>query len=118
MVDRLARVTTSGRRIRELDGLRFIAIATVFVQHMLEVMLERYPSGAVRWDLPASLVRDWRIGVQLFFVISGFILATPFAAQHMLGARRVSLKAYYWRRLTRLEPPYLLAMLLCYLTLV
>src|SRR5581483_4845753 len=44
--------------------------------------------------------------------------AAPFAAHHLLGARRVSLKAYYWRRVTRLEPPYLLAMLLCFLTLV
>jgi peptidoglycan/LPS O-acetylase OafA/YrhL len=119
MVDRLARVTTSGRRIRELDGLRFIAIATVFVQHVLEVMADRYPQpGAVRWDFLSTVVLDWHVGVQLFFVISGFILAAPFAAQHLLGARRVSLKAYYWRRLTRLEPPYLLAMLLCFLTLV
>jgi peptidoglycan/LPS O-acetylase OafA/YrhL len=119
MVDRLARITTSGRRIRELDGLRFIAIATVFVQHVYEVVMDHCPPGKLpRSDLLATLVRDWRIGVELFFLISGFILAAPFAAQHMLGGRAVSLKQYYWRRVTRLEPPYLLTLLLWYVVLV
>lgn len=50
-------------------------------------------------------------GVLLFFVISGFILALPFALQHQRGGERVSLRAYFLRRLTRLEPPYLLTLL-------
>jgi len=49
--------------------------------------------------------------VLLFFIISGFILALPFALQHQEGAERVSLRAYFLRRLTRLEPPYLLTLL-------
>ncbi len=119
MIDRLSRVTTSGRRIRELDGLRFIAIFTVIIQHVYEVVLPHYKPGHVPpEDYFAKLIHDWRIGVDLFFVISGFILAMPFAAHRLLGGKPVRLGAYYLRRITRLEPPYLLTLLLWYLVLV
>jgi peptidoglycan/LPS O-acetylase OafA/YrhL len=49
------------------------------------------------------------IGVQLFFAISGYILCRPF-----LGGRKVSLKRYFTRRITRLEPPYIISMMLVY----
>ena len=57
-------------------------------------------------------------GVQLFFVISGFILAMPFASHQLKGSKTVSLKAYFLRRLTRLEPPYIASMLLFFRLLV
>lgn len=47
----------------------------------------------------------------LFFVISGFILGLPFAAR-VERHQPLSLKRYFWRRVTRLEPPYVLSMLL------
>ena len=52
-------------------------------------------------------------GVELFFVISGFILGRPFARHALLGEKRVPLAGYYLRRLTRLEPPYILNLLIC-----
>jgi peptidoglycan/LPS O-acetylase OafA/YrhL len=119
MIDRLARVTTSGRRIRELDGLRFVAIASVFVQHVENELVAHFPHGTLPpSDLVARLVASSRFGVELFFLISGFILGMPFAAQHILRAKKVSLKKYYFRRVTRLEPPYILTLLLWYAILV
>jgi peptidoglycan/LPS O-acetylase OafA/YrhL len=56
------------------------------------------------------LVENGDRGVALFFVISGFVLARPFYHQHRLGHRKVSLSYYFLRRLTRLEPPYLLCL--------
>lgn len=50
-------------------------------------------------------------GVELFFVISGFILAMPFAAHHLTGANPVKLGRFFERRLTRLEPPYIVSLL-------
>ncbi len=49
-------------------------------------------------------------GVELFFVLSGFILCLPFARQYITGSKPVELKRYYLRRVTRLEPPYFIAM--------
>jgi peptidoglycan/LPS O-acetylase OafA/YrhL len=47
-------------------------------------------------------------GVQLFFIISGFILSLPFARQWLCGGNRISLWEYYVRRVTRIEPPYVI----------
>src|SRR5262249_23034422 len=57
-------------------------------------------------------------GVELFFVISGFILGLPFAAHYINGTPRVDLRKYYLRRLTRLEPPYFAALILLFVLAV
>src|SRR6202008_4846185 len=57
-------------------------------------------------------------GVSFFFMISGFILALPFIKEKMTVGSPVSLKKYYLRRLTRLEPPYLAALLIAVVLLV
>jgi peptidoglycan/LPS O-acetylase OafA/YrhL len=102
------RITTTGDYIPEIDGLRFIAIwAVVFYHVALSVgKLDNAGPGAFRIGAK---------GVELFFVISGFVLATPFAKQHLLEGRKVRLGQYFLRRVTRLEPPYLLALLLMFL---
>jgi len=112
---RLRRVTTSGRFLPEVDGLRFIAISFVVLLHLHGRVVLNVPHT----DEPDATWLGWAIeqgnlGVLLFFTISGFILALPFAEQHLLGARAVSLRDYYWRRVTRLEPPYIIAMTLAF----
>src|SRR5262249_19552259 len=47
-------------------------------------------------------------GVLLFFTISGFILIVPFVKHYLCDGARPGLGAYYWRRVTRLEPPYMI----------
>ena len=49
-----------------------------------------------------------RRGVELFLAISGFILGVPFASHYLKGTPRVNLRRYFVRRLTRLEPPYII----------
>jgi peptidoglycan/LPS O-acetylase OafA/YrhL len=51
-------------------------------------------------------------GVALFFSISGFILAIPFARQGLRGAPPVPLREYYLRRVTRIEPPYVIQLII------
>jgi peptidoglycan/LPS O-acetylase OafA/YrhL len=54
-------------------------------------------------------------GVNLFFVISGFILALPFAKRAFNRNAAPDLKSYYLRRVTRIEPPYLLSLIVIFL---
>lgn len=111
---RLARVTTGGKLIREVDGLRFLAIFPVVVQHLSE-RLERNAVIEFRhgteYVVSNFITNRGFIGVYIFFVISGFILGMPFAAHHLKAEKKVSLKSYFLRRLSRLEPPYILVMM-------
>ena len=106
---RLSRETTSGRFIPEMDGLRFVAISMVVLFHLNGYFMAKaafYERGATAPDWLCRTALVGFHGVELFFVISGFILALPFAAHHLAQAPAVSLRKYYLRRLTRLEPPY------------
>ena len=101
------RITTQKRFIPQIDGLRFVAIASVVFFHIYAA-LER---GAVPTPIPFNTDLAKR-GVELFFGISGFILGLPFASRYLLNAP-VNLRQYFLRRLTRLEPPYFLSLFAC-----
>jgi len=115
LAGRLSRITSGGRFIPEIDGLRFVAIASVMLFHVSYAL-----SKAYRWPAHTDTVAisDWfgrgALGVELFFVISGFILALPFAREFLYREKPVDLRKYYLRRLTRLEPPYILVLIIFY----
>lgn len=109
----LRRITSSGRFVPEIDGLRFAAIAAVVLTHLhgFTLRMGAVPGGQ---DFFRPFVEHGYRGVNLFYVISGFILGLPFAAHYLKDKPSVSLKAYFLRRLTRLEPPYILNLLICF----
>ena len=56
------------------------------------------------------------LGVKVFFAISGFVLALPFLKYYLgFSDKKVDLKSYFIRRLTRLEPPFIITLLFFYL---
>jgi peptidoglycan/LPS O-acetylase OafA/YrhL len=106
---------SSGTWIPQVDGLRFMAICSVLAFHIFGELQAR--SGHVlaiqpRYATLARMFSNGDRGVLLFFVISGYILARPFLREYRLQGKPVSLGAYYLRRVTRLEPPYILSLLL------
>ena len=103
-----ARDTSSTPLIPEVDGLRFLAIFSVILYHLSGFYLIK--TGQPR-DMLGRLLAKGYFGVPLFFVISGFVIALPFARARFAEGRPPSLRAYYLRRLTRLEPPYVLNLL-------
>ncbi len=118
---KLSRVTSSGKYIWEVDGLRFLAILPVIIQHLSERMIRNTPiefATPVEQDQLAFLASRGTIGVFLFFAISGFILAFPFAKYHLMDGRKIGLKDYFIRRLTRLEPPYIIWMTVFFIVLL
>jgi peptidoglycan/LPS O-acetylase OafA/YrhL len=116
---RLRRRTVSEKYIANIDGLRFVAIASVVLLHIFaQNQRELFPHGIPAFNFlhPYSiflrLVWHGARGVPLFFAISGFILGLPFARHRFHAGKPVSLSFYFLRRVTRLEPPYLLVLLL------
>lgn len=114
------RETSAGALIPAVDGLRFVAIGSVVLYHVAGYVLAKRHAIAWHDEVPPAAALDPVLrlayvgffGVQLFFVISGFILGLPFAKARLSpGAAPVPLRAYFLRRLTRLEPPYVLNLL-------
>ena len=84
-------------RIESLDGLRGIAILLVFVCHYV-------PSD--RTDALSAVTRLGWIGVDLFFVLSGFLITGVLVDTRDCANR---FKSFYVRRALRLFPVYCLA---------
>ncbi|MGB8480828.1 MAG: acyltransferase [Acidobacteriaceae bacterium] len=112
----MRRITSGGSWIPEIDGLRFVAISSVVLYHIFAQMLVKtgHPVAVqARYAWLGTAVGNGDRGVRLFFVISGFILGMGFARQHLHLGKPVSLKKYFLRRVTRLEPPYILNLVFC-----
>jgi peptidoglycan/LPS O-acetylase OafA/YrhL len=92
-------------RIRELDGWRAIAASIVLISHFLGHQHTRTIS---RYPLFASIVFYMGyLGVQIFFVISGFVICR-LLLQEEARYGTFSLKAFYIRRVCRILPPFYL----------
>lgn len=88
-------------RIHALDGLRAIAASLVLVHHLTGVGQDASLSMKLIHSATAS-------GVELFFVLSGAVLGRQF----IMEGRPLFLGQYFFRRVERLWPPYLVAWLL------
>jgi len=120
LLQKLARVTTGGQYLPEIDGLRFLAILLVAVQHLSERLLRHGALGEQGYGTSDAAFWASRgtVGVFIFFALSGFMLSLPFARYHLgLHLQRPSLRRYALRRISRLEPPYLFWMLIFTLVL-
>jgi peptidoglycan/LPS O-acetylase OafA/YrhL len=125
----LTRVTSSGLVIPQLEGMRFLAITAVVMHHILAAYLtdsERYGKVLLPRDWYLLYPKNWLIAINLhlafavsvFFAVSGFILALPFARAYRDGTPRPSIRRFYLRRLVRLEPPYVISCLVYFLAIV
>lgn len=109
MLKLLQRITGGGHYIPYIDGLRFISILSVILFHFLDFYLDRiYTDSPFERSHYYSITTNGFSGVMLFFGISGFVLAMPFINEYVYKGRKVNLKQFYLKRLTRLEPPYII----------
>jgi peptidoglycan/LPS O-acetylase OafA/YrhL len=107
----LRRIVVSNKFIPQVDGFRFLAILIVVVAHIFLMCPPPVTDGFFAQQFHRAF-SEGKHGVYLFFTISGFILALPFARHHLLNSKPVALGSYFKRRITRLEPPYIIVMLL------
>lgn len=113
-LQKFTRVTYSTTYLPEVDGLRFLAIfSVVVIMHISNYIDAKFFAfKLIEGEYLNSFVLNGGMGVGLFFIISGFILSLPFAKWRLNNEKPVVLKNYYLRRLLRLEPPYIIALLL------
>jgi peptidoglycan/LPS O-acetylase OafA/YrhL len=91
-------------RLDQIDGLRAVAVLAVVGFHTL--------LGAWHGGRAPLWVACGARGVDLFFAISGFCLAYPFLrARRLDGTTGIAYGAFLARRLSRIAPPYWIALL-------
>jgi peptidoglycan/LPS O-acetylase OafA/YrhL len=87
-------------RIQSLDGWRAVAIGLVILAHLAgcaEIRAVLHP------QVVAFLGGYGVLGVQVFFVISGYVIARGLLADEREGG--ISLRGFYMRRACRILPP-------------
>lgn len=90
-------------RLDALTGLRWWAAFAVFVHHVGQLVV-----------LPPTLARTLTLGthgVTFFFVLSGFVL-TWSSGQAVPGFAPPDARTFWWRRVARIYPAHLVALLL------
>jgi peptidoglycan/LPS O-acetylase OafA/YrhL len=93
----------------ELDGLRFVAFLLVYLFHNGVPQLGFWTSPSVS---RACRENGW-VGVQLFFVLSGFLITTLLLREETRFGR-IDLLAFWLRRILRIWPLYYLTVALAF----
>ncbi len=118
-LEKFRRITSSGFYLPQVDGLRFVAIfMVVCIAHIPNFINQKIFNGTFVTGYWWQFSLDGVFGVLFFFIISGFVLGHHFARKYIYNNEKADLKSYYLRRLTRMEPPYLLALIIFFITLV
>lgn len=93
-------------KLVELDFFRSIAILLVFFYHFYVVVGASKITTGISF-LDTVFLTGW-IGVDLFFVLSGFLLT--YSIYKSIKNKSFSLKKYFQRRFLRIAPAYYLAL--------
>ncbi len=94
-------------RLAVINGLRGLAIAAVFYQHLVGPLV---PPGTFAIEIagiPVSApLHHGNFGVDLFFVLSGLVLVLPYASGRRTLKEAGAVRQFYRRRALRLLPLY------------
>jgi peptidoglycan/LPS O-acetylase OafA/YrhL len=107
---------SSNREYDFIDGLRGLAILMVLVSHSIYAREHQDLVGRYLLGLAATMGR----GVDLFFTLSGFLIALPFWKRKANQAAVLIPPRFGWRRFWKIYPPLALSIFLltpCYILL-
>ena len=104
----LESVTTSDR-VASLTGIRAVAALLVVLTHAAYTT-GKYPQGYV-----GLVYSRMEIGVPIFFVLSGFLLFSPWVRAAAGGQQPPSVRRYAWHRVRRIMPAYVVTVVAAYL---
>ncbi len=96
--------------IPAIEGLRGIAVLWVVIFHYVTLRSEGFADPLIMWidttSVPRIIVRNGFLGVDLFFLITGFLLTLPWFKHGLEGRMRPSAREFYIRRARRILPAY------------
>ncbi|WP_101952666.1 acyltransferase [Mycobacterium sp. 3519A] len=96
-------------RVASLTGIRAVAALLVMATHAA------YTTGKYTHGYVGLVYSRMEIGVPIFFVLSGFLLFSPWVKAAAAGADSPSVRRYAWHRVRRIMPAYVVTVLIAYL---
>jgi peptidoglycan/LPS O-acetylase OafA/YrhL len=96
-----------------IDGLRAIAVLWVFFYHIFFFHFGAFPEKveAIFTTFSTQWIGQGDLGVDLFFVISGFLIGT-ILLKELDNTGAIQIRLFYARRFLRLIPVYLVVMVM------
>lgn len=103
--------------IKPLDGLRAIAILYVMLFHSFLVIAlilpeQQFVSYLANFPKWLSFIWQGGLGVDIFFVLSGYLIGTILIREYAEDGR-INVGRFFLRRIFRLMPIYILAIIIC-----
>jgi peptidoglycan/LPS O-acetylase OafA/YrhL len=91
-------MTQPSSRIEGLDGLRAVAVMTVLVSHIFIAV-----PGVLQYSFFRTFARGGFLGVNIFFVMSGFLITSRLLQDKETGGQ-INLRKFYAHRALRIFP--------------
>lgn len=90
------------------DGVRGVGMLCVFFTHLFLVADPDPYSNVKAYGWAAPVLGHIDLGLSAFFVLSGYLIARPFARAYVAGTRRPRLRSYVRNRVLRVVPAFYL----------
>jgi peptidoglycan/LPS O-acetylase OafA/YrhL len=90
------------------DGIRGVGMLLVFFTHLFLLADPNPKSNMLAFGWAAPILGHIDLGLAAFFVLSGYLIARPFARAYVAGTRRPPLRDYVRNRVLRVVPAFYL----------
>jgi len=90
------------------DGVRGVGMLFVFFTHLFLLADPQPGNNMLSYGWAAAILGHIDLGLAAFFVLSGYLIARPFARAYVAGARRPRLRSYVRNRVLRVVPAFYL----------
>jgi peptidoglycan/LPS O-acetylase OafA/YrhL len=88
------------------DGIRGVGMLLVFFTHLFLLADPNDDSNMQAYGWAAPILGHIDLGLAAFFVLSGYLIARPFARAYVAGTRRPPLRDYVRNRVLRVVPAF------------
>lgn len=90
---------------QNIDGLRFFCFLSVFFFHSFHTNYEEIKSSSFYYFIKFDLFGNGNLGVNFFFVLSGFLITFLLIKEKELN-EKINIKKFWIRRILRIWPLY------------
>ena len=99
---------------KNLDSIRFIAAALVYVEHGISQSYQYLPIQNTIWERLLKMTQYGAFDVSIFFVISGFLITFLLFNEYEMNSK-IALRNFYIRRALRTWPLYFAVLVFSFL---